>query len=264
MIRYIKYNFLRGRAYIDIATLNGQSCAWLHRTANAKIHAATKKIPHDEWLIERQHLQPVVGLFSIERTPKQYTVRKDNTIAYKSNFYQLPPGTYQGRGTTVGVKALDSDMVIYEAGNTEITRYQISTGKGKLIGHKNFKRDYSSKIEPLMEQLAKEFEHPELAKNYFEQIRRDNPRYIRGQLLLIRKLINSYGMEVMNPALDFCMKNNILKATGLESLAKKLGAENKPAARGEHPPIEIKTIAPPASKIIPQKSDISDYQNLMD
>lgn len=262
VIRYIKYNFLRGRTYIDIATLKGQAGAWLQRTANAKVHAATKKIPHEEWLIEREHLQPIVGLFSIEQTPDQYTVRKDNTIAYKSNFYQLPLGTYQGRGTTVGLKAMDGHIVIYGAGGEEITRYEISPGKGKLMCHRNFKRDYSAKIEELMEELAKEFEHPELAKNYFEQVRRNTPRYIRDQLQLIRKLIDAYGMEVMNPALDFCIKNNILKATDMESLAKKLAAENKPAA--EHPPVEVKTIAPPASKIVPQKSDISDYQNLMD
>jgi transposase len=43
VIKYIKYNFLRGRIFVNIDTLNGQGMAWLSRTANAKVHSATKK-----------------------------------------------------------------------------------------------------------------------------------------------------------------------------------------------------------------------------
>jgi hypothetical protein len=34
VIKYVKYNFLRGRVFNDICTLNGQAIAWLERTAN--------------------------------------------------------------------------------------------------------------------------------------------------------------------------------------------------------------------------------------
>ena len=263
VIKYIKYNFLRGRTYIDINTLNGQAVEWLDRTANTKIHAGTKKIPQEEWLIECETLKAISGVFVLEQIPKQYTVRKDNTISYKSNFYPLPPGTYQGPGTTVGVKVDEEHIIICKADHTQIVRYKIHKGKGKLIGNSNFRRDYSSKIDQLIEELSGQFEDTQAAKDYFEQIRQDNPRYIRDQLLLVRKLTNGYDMDIMNQALSFCIANKILKATDLESLVEKMAAESQKKTSNETPIVSIRTINNDAFRITPQKSDISDYQNLM-
>jgi len=263
VIKYIKYNFLRGRKYVDIDTLNGQALAWLNRTANAKIHAATKKVPEGEWIIEQAYLQPTGDIFSTEQTGKSYTLRKDNTIAYKGNFYRLPIGTYMGQGTTVRVKNIDDHMVIYDTNNVEIARYKTYTGKGKLIGSNNFKRDYSSKIDQLIDEISGLFNDPVLSKDYLQQIRRDNPRYIRDQLLLIRKLTEAYGMDVMNRALEFCKQNRILKATDMKNLAKKISIENNKAQTGNQFPIQVKTLNTSVVKIIPEKSNISDYNNLM-
>ncbi len=263
VIKYIKYNFLRGRTYMGVDTLNGQAIEWLGRTANAKVHGTTQKIPQEEWMIERKELKPFSGVFVLEQIPKQYTVRKDNTISYKSNFYRLPGGTYQGTGTTVGVEVEQDQLLIYGADGSQIASYKICKGKGKLIGNSNFKRDYSSKIEELIEELAGQFKDPQGAKTYFHQVRQDNPRYIRDQLLLVRKLINIHKMDIMNQALDFCIANKIFKATDMESLVEKIVAERNRDAPDETPIIPIRTINKASFRITPQKSDISDYQNLM-
>lgn len=263
VIKYIKYNFLRGRKYVDIDTLNGQALDWLCRTANAKIHAATKKIPEHEWMTEQEYLKPISDIFNIQQTCKPYTVRKDNTIAYKGNFYRLPIGTYKGQGTTVSVKNADDHIVIYDTNNNQIASYKPHTGKGRLIGNNNFKRDYSSKINELIDELARMFSDPVLAKDYLQQVRQYNPRYIRDQLLLIRKMTESYGMDIMNRALEFCMQNKILKATDMESLAKKISIENNNTQIEIHEPIHIKTLNKSVFKIIPEKSNISNYKNLM-
>ena len=262
VIKYIKYNFLRGRIYVDIDTLNGEALAWLYRTANAKIHAATKKIPEQEWLIEKAHLMPFDDFFSLQQTFKSYTVRKDNTIAFKSNFYLLPSGTYQGGKTTVQIdNTEDNSIIIYNADNNEIARYKVYSGKGKLIGNTNFKRDFSSGIEKLMNEVSSLFKYPEQAINYLQQIRIENPRYIRDQLLLIRKLSQTYDMTIMNQTLDFCILHKILKATDMESVAEKMKAQSNNNPNSE--PVKIKTINKESFKIILQKSNISDYNNLM-
>ena len=263
VIKYIKYNFLRGRIYIDIMTLNGQASEWLDRTANAKIHAGTQKIPQQEWFIEREHLKSLGGIFTPEQTAKQYTVRKDNTISYKSNFYELPSGTYQGAGTTVGLRIVDEHILIYGADNLQMARYKIHKGRGRLISNPNFKRDYSAKIEELMEQVSSHFDDPALAKNYFQQIRKDNPRYIRDQLLLVRQLVKEQDPQIMNEALRFCIEHRVFKATDMESLVEKLVAQRKQASPSGPPPTQIQTMNKASFKITPQKSDISDYQNLM-
>ena len=264
VIRYSKYNFLRGRIFIDIDILNGQSVAWLERTANAKVHAATKKIPHQEWLIEKQYLEPLNEIFVPEKPLNTYTVRKDNVIACKGNFYQLPLGTYRGEGTEVKVKLTEEAITIYDMTDNEIVSYKPHYGKGKLVGKSNFKRDYSSKINELIRAVASLFTNQQQAIDYLEMMRKDNPRYIRDQLLMIRKMIEEMGIEIMDEAINFCMQNQVLKATDMQHIAKKLEAEN--STRGDNPaePIVINTLNKSAFMIIPEKSNISDYKNLMD
>lgn len=262
VIKYIKYNFLRGRTYVDIDTLNGESMAWLYRTANAKIHAATKKIPEQEWSIEKEHLIPFDKFFSLQQTFKSYTVRKDNTIAFKSNFYLLPSGTYQGGKTTVLVDHTeDNNIVIYNVDNNETARYKIYSGKGKLIGNNNFRRDFSSGIEQLIIEVSSFFKDTEQAIDYLQEVRSNYPRYSRDQLLLIKKMLQTYNMEIMNKAMDFCTQHKIFKATDMESVAEKFKIQMTNKSDSE--PVNIKTLNKESFNIIPEKSNISDYNNLL-
>jgi Integrase core domain len=263
VVKYIKYNFLRGRIFVNIDTLNGQGMAWLSRTANAKVHAATKKIPHDEWIIEKGYLKSIMDSFKPESALDDYNVRKDNTISYKSNFYRLPPGTYKGPRTTVLTELTDdSRLIIYDAENNKIASHNLYSGKGKTIGGSNYKRDFSSGIDQLIDQLSGQFTNPDQAKEYLLQIRHDKPRYIRDQLQHVKKLIGIFDMEVMDQAMDFCIENRIYRATDLESVAKKIHQQSTHETTITQP-IIINTINRTAHKIIPNKSEISDYQSIM-
>ncbi len=59
VVKYVKYNFLRGRTFTGEEELNKSAISWLGRTANSKEHAGTKKIPMQEWQIEKQYLLPL-------------------------------------------------------------------------------------------------------------------------------------------------------------------------------------------------------------
>ena len=263
VIRYIKYNFLRGRKYINTPLLNQQSGQWLSRTGNAKLHAATRKIPQEEWEQERAFLKPLEGIYHTVREHQWYSVRKDNTVVYKGNFYCLPRGTYAGPQTKVIVRFIEDYLVISDADQNEIARHKRATGKGKVVGNNNYKRDYSLKIDPLIEQIAVEFYDPAIAKEYLKQIRNSNPRYIRDQLMLIKKQNQIYKRKVMWQALCFCIENKIFKATDLGSVAKKIHTDTNMQA--QEPPVstQIKSLSKSTFRIIPEKSSISDYKNLM-
>lgn len=264
VIRYIKYNFLRGRKYSDIASLNEQSIEWLSRTANAKIHAATKKIPQKEWEIEKQYLNPAGEIIHAQGQSRSYTVRKDNTISYKGNFYQLPLHTWKNRDTKVQVKITDQQIIIYDKDNNEIARYTVSESKGKLITNNNFKRDFSIKIDGLIQELSQKFSQPKQAQNYMQKIRKDKPRYIRDQLLLIKKISQQYPRFILDMTLEFCMKQNILKATDFESMAEKLNVQTNAVKDNKMPKnIEIKSLNKDTHKISPDKRSISDYKSIM-
>jgi transposase len=264
VIKYIKYNLLRGRIYVNIQLLNGQGIAWLNRTANAKVHAATKLVPQMEWETEKAFLKPISKLFVVEKSLVSYKVRKDNTILFKSNFYRVPLGTYQGPDTIAWLKQTpENELIIYDSSQTELARHQIDPGRGKLIGNNNFKRDYSAGIDNLITELSALFDDPVKAGDYFNLLRKTNSRYIRDQLQLIKTVTKTYSMKLVNQALDFCTINNIYKATDFKSVVIKLQADKNNPQEQEQP-IVVKTLDKSSFKIIPQKSSISNYQNIMD
>lgn len=263
VVKYVKYNFLRGRTFINIDTLNGQCMAWLSRTANAKVHSATYKIPYQEWLIEKASLRPVTDFFKPESALRSYNVRKDNTISFRSNFYRVPVGTYKPPCTTVWTEVTDNDqLIIYDADNKKIASHKIYPGKGKTIGSRNYGRDFSSGIDQLIDDLSSRFTNADQTKEYLIQIRHDKPRYIRDQLQHIKKLTGMYDMQIMSQAMVFCIENKIYRATDMESVVKKIQSRLS-RETAINPDIVIDTMNRTAHKIIPNKSDISDYQSLM-
>jgi len=263
VIKYIKYNFLRGRKYINISLLNQQSDQWLSRTGNAKLHSTTHKVPHQEWEKEKALLKPLEGSFDTGRDQYWYSLRKDNTIAYKGNFYCVPKGTYIGDPTRVLLTLTGDRLIIYDHRKNEIASHSLARGKGKVIGNNNYNRDYKLKINALMDQLEKDFSEAQKAREYLEKIRKNYPRYIRDQLMIIKRLLQTYEKEVMKQALDFCVENKIFKATDMERVAKKIQEEWNNPPKEEPDPIKIKSLNKNTFKIIPEKSNISDYKNLM-
>jgi transposase len=97
VVKYVKYGFAKHRIFHDIETLNDKCIAWLIRTANAKVHETTKKIPAEVFALEQQYLIPVAEMnnkYSVN-TNIPYPVRKDNIVLFKSNRYRVPKGTYE-------------------------------------------------------------------------------------------------------------------------------------------------------------------------
>jgi len=263
VVKYIKYNLLRGRLYVNTNVLNSQGIDWLGRTANAKVHSTTREIPYQEWLIEKSYLRPIMDSFKPESAMDEYNVIKDNTISYKGNFYRVPVGTYKPPKTNVRTEVTDDNhLIIYDADNQKLASHKIYTGKGKTIGGSNYQRDFSSGIDQLMDELSGQFTNPDQAKEYFMKIRHDKPRYIRDQLQHIKKLTGAYDMESLNQAMDFCLENKIYRATDFENVVKRILAQRSQETTISQP-IKIKTINQTAHRIIPNKSNISDYQSLM-
>ncbi len=190
-------------------------------------------------------------------------MRKDNTIAYKGNFYCLPRGTYQGESTKVIVQIVDDYLVFLDQNHNEIIRYKRASGKGKHVGSNNLKRDYSLKIDTLADKLAGNFPEDNVVRDYLEKIRKSNPRYIRDQLVLIEKQIETFGIELMRKAIDFCLLHSIYKATDLEMVARKIQAETNNPDKELPSSFKVKSINKTAFTITPEKSNISDYKNLM-
>ena len=177
VVKYVKNNFLYGRLYYDLQTLQAQAMAWLLRTGNAMPHSTTRKIPLEEWQNEQLHLRPWV---SVKILPSYIlrTVRKDNTFAYLGNFYSVPQGTFRTKDTMVMIWIKEEELHVHDKEGVFLCKHAIAQSKGNTVINTDHKRDKSLKLKDLITQTASLFLNPGLAIQYFEMIRKQRGRYL--------------------------------------------------------------------------------------
>lgn len=267
VVKYIKQNFLYNRTYYNDETLNEEALGWLGRTANMLPHGTTKKEPFSEMTKERSHLKTYVP-YTVKLPPVTYTVRKDNTISWKSNLYSLPLGTYTGRGCLVSVrKEPDTLVILDQHGKLELCRHQIPAGKGVKVMNTDHKRDKSKAIEELMTDLCKQIDLGAIGLavyDWLEAIRSEKPRYIRDQLQLIREVIENTDAAVAHKAIIFCHQNKILSAVDFKAIVdQELRQQTK--QNKQEKTILLNPLSGIENKAHtqPEKSSINDYEELL-
>ena len=265
VVKYVKQNFLYNRPFSGISLLNTEALAWLLRTANAKPHAGTQKIPYNEWCIEQPSLTPFIAI-AIKPATILYTVRKDNIISWKGNFYSLPSGTYKGRGTQVSVSQTEGLLNIYSLNGTPVCSSAISTEKGKTIINTDHKRDKSGKIQQLIIDISLLFDNPDLSIQYMAQIHKEKPRYIRDQLILLRQTLGMFNKAIIHKTLQYCLEMNVYSANDFKSVAESFLKEQSQTEACQLKPILTNPLSGIMSDIAtyqPMKSSINDYEHLM-
>jgi len=263
VIQYVKKNFLYHRTYLDLETLNTQAIAWLGRTANALVHNLTKKVPQVVFETEKKHLGPYTPITIELQQMKAYNVRKDNTISYRSNFYSLPQGTYQGSKTQVLLSENQDNLEIYSIGQDLICSHKLSLGKGRTVINTDHKRDKSKSLNQMIDKTAEYFSNPEKAKEYVKQIHKEFPRYTRDHLqVMIKTLEKQAPIEIGDQTLEFCLKNKVYNAHDFEQVFFVIWDTSSCDTITRE---EIKTLDDQNNKKAsetPQVSDINEYENL--
>lgn len=222
------------------------------------------KPPYDEWVIEKPFLNSYNEIVIQPSQTKPYTVRKDNAISWKGNFYALPLGTYKGRGSQVCIKKENDNIVISDLADKELCRHPIASGKGQVVTNTNLRRDKSGAIEEIIGQVSKMFDDPQIARQYLEAIRGEKPRYIRDQITLIRQTIEKNDQQTVNEALAYCCHNSIYSAVDFKAVVEQK-TRNKtiviePVIARVNP---LSGSLATNATIKPSTSKIIDYQILM-
>jgi transposase len=263
VVKYVKQNFLYNRTYYTIETLNDDALGWMGRTANVLPHSFTKKVPFSELILERPFLKPYVP-----HTPKAqiviYSVRKDNSISYKSNLYSLPLGTYLGRGTVVAVALNQNELIISGKDNKELCRHKIASGQGIKIINTDHKRDKSSVIDEMIDQLCSQLDNPEQGKQWMHTIRLAKPRYTRDQLMVIKQVIDATDHILVTEALDYCMANKISSGVDFKAIVAQLKQNQIETQTAKI--IQLNPLGggplPTGAMVQPEKSQLEDYQTI--
>lgn len=266
VVKYVKNNFLKGRRFTGIDTLNAEAVEWLERTGNGSMHHGIHRIPSEVFKNEEQAaLSPYKGTPVLpQQELRRYKVRKDNTISYRCCFYALPIGTYQGPQTEVFVEELDSKAIIYsvDTGKVIIT-HPLSQEKGKLISNGSTRRIQGGDTGDLRRRLTEYIGSTSAVERYLDNLCSLKARYFRDTLSTLIKKCAVYSAPTMRRAIETCQAKEIynfqLLLDTIESIRQRSGEPPKQhnCPLGHTPHVECDRTA-----ITPDKTDINAYTAL--
>lgn len=214
VVKFAKYNFAKHRIFEDINSFNDDSFKWLERTGNKKVHEVTKKVPAEVFALEREHLKPIPNLFNIKVDTNilTYIVRKNNTVLYKQNRYQVPKGTYQP-GLEVELKILDGVINIVNKRSGEIiVSHPVNIGKGKLIQIQHPERIMNESINEIYQKTLLALGDTDKSRELLDNIGKEKNRYIRDQFGLILKEIKKYEKPIIQETIEYCVERKLYSA----------------------------------------------------
>ena len=233
VVRFIKGNFMENRLYMGLGLWNQSFEEWLERTGNGRVHETTKRKPSELFAEEQEHLLPLFG------TPPQQnmenmsrTVRKDNTVLFKSNRYSLPLGTFNTQ-KIVDVEVAGEQLKLYTATGDLLADHPVCHDKGKLIKADAHRYERDQKIRERLDKavslLGEEF------REHLTALCRAKPRYVKEQLALAVKTCESYGRETTLKAVGFCSEQELWSASDLAGAAAALVERTPPIPRTRLP-----------------------------
>lgn len=256
-VKYIKYNFLRGRAFYDIARLNEEADHWLSRTANGLPHSATKLIPDEVFEEERAYLTPYTGTPSLPaRQMMEYTVHKHNIISCKGNDYSVPLGTYKGQGTKVWASIKEDVLEIYDKeSGKQIASYKIPKGKGHYVVNPEHRKVHHIQKDKLETEILEYCGFDNLALEWMINLKEDKPRYYGQNLRELAKGMYNFEASTLHLAFERSLNSGMYNAKDFIALCDRLGRRipNRKLATS------LKDMLPSAVTEMPEKTNISTY-----
>ena len=257
-VKYVKHNFLKCRAFVNIEQLNTEGLNWLSRTANGLQHNTTKLIPDEVFEQEKDYLIPYYGIPMVPSQPMQeYTIQKTNVITYHSNNYSLPKGSYKGSNSKVWVNQSDNTLEIYdkETGKLIVT-HQLSSKKGQYIIDPEHRKGFHISTDKMETQVLEYCNYDELAFQWLVNLKRDKARYYSTNLRVLIKGMRNHSPQTLHKVFEESLDKGMYNAKDLISLCDR---------RGKRIPqlIDISNIRdglPDIVKQMPDKTDIKQYQ----
>jgi transposase len=264
VVKYVKYGFAKHRIFHDIETLNDKCIAWLNRTANAKVHETTKKIPAEVFALEQQYLIPVAEMnnkYSVN-TNIPYPVRKDNIVLFKSNRYRVPKGTYEPKKMVYMIVENETVTITDKETGEIYARHPLCNEKGRLIGQKR-DRDYSRTQEQLEENILAMLGGSEPAKQLLIGIHKEKPRYYRDQLGVIKNIcLKLTDTLLIESAISYCIERNLYSAGDFKSAMVYLNELNITSERVA-PIVKLPGLPEKYRNMSPEIRDLSAYEDAM-
>ena len=263
VVKYVKRNFLAGRAFNSLEVLNTEVLQWLEKTGNGKIHGTTRLVPAEEFEIERKYLLPYHGEpVPPKDEPKEYHVRKDNTVRYRTNYYSVPSGTYKNRNTVVWLLENNGHIELYDKESGKlICRHELCPGKGKNVCDKRHHKDKTRSVNDLQVRIRKRTEDDPTVILWLRNLEREKPRYYRDNMKLLLHVISEYGKETVIAALRTCLEKNIYNSLSVQEIS---GSIHRSKDNMNGMTFQAPTSIPETADCHPEKTDINQYNKFFE
>lgn len=258
VVKYLKYNFAKNRMFWDIQTFNAQCMDWLSRTGNGKEHQTTKKAPAQMFALEKQHLIPVpVFETLVPESIVTYQVRKDNTVLYHSNRYQLPFGTYRP-GLRARLLEQDGKVTILDVETGDAyASHSIPAGRGNLVRITNPERRRGMRAGQMQEKALEKLGGREEAADFLSRIRQKKPRYATDQMRAILTVLETWeDSDAIEKALDYCIRQSLYSAADYRMAVEYFAQTGRPELEAARP---AKDIPQKYRAVHPQVRSIQEY-----
>ena len=130
-VKYLKRNFLAGRAFVDLADTREQWAQWNATWADVRVHGTTHQPPLERFLEEQAHLLPRAARpgFKLEaRFPR--IVAEDFLVSLDTNRYSVP---FTLIGAAVEVERRDGQVRIHHRGKLVIAHAELPGRYGLVV-----------------------------------------------------------------------------------------------------------------------------------
>jgi len=128
-VKYVKRNFLPGRAFRDLEDFNAQLAAWQAEIADVRVHGTTHQRPIERFADEAATLIPTGGHASfLQAMVRHRVVADDWLVSIDANRYSVPFGLI---GQTVQVVREGGSFVIRHQGRV-VASHPVLAGRAQL------------------------------------------------------------------------------------------------------------------------------------
>jgi transposase len=218
-VKYVKNNFLksiRSDGIDDIDTVKEKLKYWQDNICNSKLHGTTRKIPKEEYLKEKEHLNKLPQRrYEIYEVSKR-TVNAYGHIYFKYNYYSVP---YKLIGEKLNIRANGKVVEIYNSNYDLVATHKLSKSKGEFITQESHKPDI--KKNPTDADYANMT--LDIGKNahlFYKRIRKEKPASYHRVMQGVRNLTKSYPKETREKAFKRALKYNCIGYLQLKNILK--------------------------------------------
>ena len=135
--RYVRQDFFLGRSFRDMDDLNGQLGEWLSGVANRRLHGTTRRLVHEAYAEEKEHLQPLPAVEFGTVLRMERRISRDGMVSVDGNLYSVPDTT---RRRVVDVQVTAREVFILDRG-TLVAVHPVLEGSGQRLvapGHRQW------------------------------------------------------------------------------------------------------------------------------